>query len=53
MIDPTALRWCYHVEWLVGPPKRRAIADLIEENRLLRGQLDGRRLRYTDGNRRC
>jgi hypothetical protein len=32
--------------------EREAIADLIEENRLLRRQLGGRRLRLTDDDRR-
>jgi hypothetical protein len=32
--------------------EREAIAYLIEENRLLRRQLGGRRLRFTDGSRR-
>ena len=32
--------------------EREALAYLIEENRLLRAQLGGRRLRLTDGDRR-
>jgi len=37
--------------WL-DRPEREALAYLIEENRLLRRQLGGRRLRLTDDDRR-
>ena len=53
MIDPSALQllrmvltgWLEHRE-------REALAYLIEENRLLRRQLGGTRLRLTDDDRR-
>jgi hypothetical protein len=37
--------------WL-GSREREVLAYLIEENRVLRQQLDGRRLRLTDDERR-
>ena len=53
MIDPAALQMVLGVltGWL-DRREREAIAYLIEENRLLRRQLGGRRLRLTDDDRR-
>ena len=53
MIDPAALQMVLGVltGWL-DRRERQAIAYLIEENRLLRRQLGGRRLRLTDDDRR-
>ena len=53
MIDPAALQMVLSVltGWLERR-EREAIAYLIEENRLLRRQLGGRRLRLTDDDRR-
>ena len=53
MIDPTALQLVLSVliGWL-DCREREAVAYLIEENRLLRRQLGGRRLRLTDDDRR-
>ena len=53
MIDPAALQMVLGVltGWL-DRREREAIAYLIEENRLLRRQLGGRRLRLTDEDRR-
>ncbi len=53
MIDPTALQLVLGVltGWL-DRREREVIAYLIEENRLLRRQLGGRRLRLTDDERR-
>ena len=53
MFDIAALRVLLLVVtgWLERR-ERDAIAYLIEENRLLRRQLDGRRLRLTDADRR-
>jgi putative transposase len=53
VIDPSALQMLLLV--LIGWLERRereAIAYLIEENHLLRRQLGGRRLRFTDTERR-
>ncbi len=54
MIDPAALQMVLGVRtgWL-DRRERDAIAYLIEENRLLRRQLGGRRLRLTDDERKC
>ena len=53
MIDPRALHVVLGVltGWL-DRREREAIAYLMEENRLLRRQLGGRRLRLTDDDRR-
>ena len=53
MIDPAALQMVLGVltGWL-DRREREAVAYLIEENRLLRRQLGGRRLRLTDDDRR-
>ena len=53
MIDPAALQMVLGVltGWL-DRREREAIAYLVEENRLLRRQLGGRRLRLTDDDRR-
>jgi len=53
VIDPVALRIVLGVltGWL-DRQEREAIAYLIEENRLLRRQLGGRRLGLTDEDRR-
>ena len=53
MINPAALQMVLTVltGWL-DRREREAIAYLVEENRLLRRQLDGRRLRFTDEDRR-
>ena len=53
MIDPAALQIVLSVltGWL-DRREREAVAYLIEENRLLRRQLGGRRLRLTDDDRR-
>ena len=53
MIDRSALQLLLMVltGWLERG-ERNAIAYLIEENRLLRRQLDGRRLRLTNDDRR-
>jgi hypothetical protein len=53
VIDPAALQMLLGVVigW-VDRREREAIAYLIEENRLLRHQLGGRRLRLTDDDRR-
>ena len=53
MIDFAALQMVLGVltGWL-DRREREAIAYLIEENRLLRRQLGGRRLRLTDDDRR-
>ena len=53
MIDPVALQLVLGVltGWL-DRREREALAYLIEENRLLRRQLGGRRLRLTDDDRR-
>ena len=53
MIDPSALQMLLLVltGWLERR-EREALAYLIEENRLLRRQLGGRRLRLTDDDRR-
>ena len=53
MIDPAALQIVLWVltGWL-DHREREAITYLIEENRLLRRQLGGRRLRLTDDDRR-
>ena len=53
MIDPFALQMLLMVliGWL-DHREREALAYLIEENRLLRRQLGGRRLRLTDNDRR-
>jgi transposase InsO family protein len=53
VIDPAALQMVLMVltGWLERR-ERQAIAYLIEENRLLRRQLGGRRLRLTDDDRR-
>jgi hypothetical protein len=53
VIDPAALQMVLGVltGWL-DRREREAIAYLIEEHRLLRRQLDGRRLRLTDEDRR-
>src|ERR1700682_1755559 len=53
VIDPAALQMVLMVStgWL-DRRERQAIAYLIEENRLLRRQLGGRRLRLTDDDRR-
>ena len=53
MIDPSALQLLLMVltGWL-DRREREALAYLIEENRLLRRQLRGRRLRLTDADRR-
>jgi putative transposase len=53
VIDPAALQMVLIVltGWL-DCRERQAIAYLIEENRLLRSQLGGRRLRLTDDDRR-
>jgi putative transposase len=53
VIDPTALQMVLLVltGWL-DSRERQAVAYLIEENRLLRRQLGGRRLRLTDDDRR-
>ena len=53
MIDPAALQIVLRVltGWL-DRREREAVAYLIEENRLLRRQLGGRRLRLTDHDRR-
>ena len=52
MFDPSALQIVLGVltGWL-DRREREAIAYLVEENRLLRRQLGGRRLRLTDGDR--
>ena len=53
MIDPAALQMVLIVltGWL-DRRERQAIAYVIEENRVLRRQLGGRRLRLTDDDRR-
>ena len=53
MLDPAALRLVLMVltGWL-DRREREAVAFLIEENRLLRRQLGGQRLRLTDDDRR-
>jgi hypothetical protein len=53
VIDPSILQMLLMVltGWLERR-KREALAYLIEENRLLRRQLGGRRLRLTDADRR-
>ena len=53
MIDPAALQLLLLMltGWL-DRREREALAYLIEENRLLRRQLGGRRLRLTDKDRR-
>jgi hypothetical protein len=53
VIDPAALQIVLSVltGWL-DRREREAVAYLIEENRLLRRQLGGRRLRFTDDDRR-
>ena len=53
MIDASALQMLLMVltGWLERR-EREALAYLIEENRLLRRQLGGRRLRLTDDDRR-
>ena len=53
MIDPAALQMVLMAltGWL-DRQERQAVAYLIEENRLLRRQLGGRRLRLTDDDRR-
>ena len=53
MIDPSALQLLLMVltGWLERR-EREALAYLIEENRLLRRQLRGRRLQWTDDDRR-
>jgi hypothetical protein len=53
VIDPVALQVVLSVltGWL-DRREREAVAYLIEENRLLRRQLNGRRLRLTDDDRR-
>ena len=53
MIDPAALQMVLGVltGWLARR-EREAVAYLIEENRLLRRQLGGRRLGLTDEDRR-
>jgi putative transposase len=53
VIDPAALQMVLMVltGWLDGR-ERRALAYLIEENRLLRREVGGRRLRLTDDDRR-
>jgi hypothetical protein len=53
VIDSAALQMVLMVlsGWLDGR-ERRALAYLIEENRLLRRQVGGRRLRLTDDDRR-
>jgi len=53
VIDPAALQMVLMVltGWL-DRRERHAVAYLIEENRLLRRQLGGRRLRLTDDDRR-
>ena len=52
MIDPAALRMvlCVLTGWL-DRRERETVAYLIEENRLLRRQLGGHRLRLTDDDR--
>jgi hypothetical protein len=53
VIDPAALQMvlCVLTGWL-DRRERKAIAYLLEENRLLRRQLGTRRLRLTDDDRR-
>jgi hypothetical protein len=53
VINPVALQMVLSVltGWL-DRREREAIAYLIEDNRLLRRQLGGRRLRFTDDDRR-
>jgi hypothetical protein len=53
VIEPAAVQMVLMVltEWL-DRRERQAIAYLVEENRLLRRQLGGRRLRLTDDDRR-
>ena len=53
MIDPSALQMLLVVVtgWF-DRREREALAYLIEEHRLLRRQLDGRRLRLTNDDRR-
>jgi hypothetical protein len=53
VIDTVALKmWlAVLIRWL-GRQEREALAYLIEENRVLRAQLGGRRLRLTDDDRR-
>ena len=53
MVDVPSLRVLFAalVGWL-DHRQQEALADLIEENRILRGQLRGRRLRLTDEERR-
>ena len=53
MIDPSALQMLLLMVtgWLERR-EREALTYLIEENRLLRRQLGGRRLRLTDDDRR-
>jgi hypothetical protein len=53
VIDPAALQMvlCVLTGWL-DRREREAVAYLIDENRLLRRQLGGRRLRVTDDDRR-
>ena len=53
MIDMSALQMWFAVliGWL-DRQEREALAYLIEENRVLRAQLGGRRLRLTDDDRR-
>jgi len=53
VIDAAALQIVFSVltGWL-DRREREAVAYLVEENRLLRRQLGGRRLRFTDDDRR-
>jgi hypothetical protein len=51
VIAPAAVQLLVLTGWLERR-EREAIAYLIEENRLLRRQLGGRRLRFTDDERR-
>ena len=53
MIDVSTLQlWLATVAAWLDRREREALAYLIEENRLLRRQLGGRRLRLTDDDRR-
>ena len=52
MIDPSALQLLLMLTGWLERREREALTYLIEENRLLRRQLGGRRLRLTDDDRR-
>ena len=53
MIDVSTLQlWLATVAAWLDRREREALAYLIEENRLLRRQVGGRRLRFTDDDRR-